>query len=325
MSNIDDNDDRTRKERSPSYPFISLPKALDRARAFDEAHRRNPTRLAAVAETWGYSSSSSGLLQTASALKAFGLLEDSGRGNDRKIQLTDLAQRILHDTRPGARDAAIKEAALKPRLFAEYADKWLPSRPSDSHCLSELRLDRGFTEGAAGMFLRSFDETVTFAGLRNGDDLSPTLKESQLEHGLYEGSTGPTGPSQASRVTGPTGPPGPHSFRSMIATAPKRFGGGGGGARIDDRQYYGGGPSEPLGSPRATLPLVEGLAALEIPARLSRQSYDALKSWVNLMVQLAERTIIESGEMRGVEAKGNAAGQLDEPATDDPSHVLKIK
>lgn len=173
------NEDGGRKERSPSYPFISLPKALERARAFSDAHKRSPTRLASAAETWGYAPTSSGLLQTASALKAFGLLEDLGKGAERKVQLTDLAQRILHDARPGAKEAAIKEAALRPRLFAEYADKWLPERPSDSHCLSELRLDRGFTEVASRMFLRSFDETVTYANLKIGDNSSLSSQDTE--------------------------------------------------------------------------------------------------------------------------------------------------
>jgi hypothetical protein len=42
-------------------------------------------------------------------------------------------------------------------------------RPSDSHCLSELQFDRGFTLDAAKNFLRSFDETMVFSNLINPD------------------------------------------------------------------------------------------------------------------------------------------------------------
>jgi hypothetical protein len=270
MSSTEDFEDKARKERSPSYPFISLPKALERAKAFDEAHRRNPARLASVAETWGYSSSSSGLLQTASALKAYGLLEDNGRGGDRKTQLTDLAQRILHDTRPGAREAATREAALRPRLFAEYAEKWLPMRPSDSHCLSELRLDRGFTEAAASMFLRSFDETVTFAGLKEGDGLSISLEDNDRVEEVNLNRLG-------------------HRFVPPMTGLVQR--GSRGGVPVYHSGPNQGAPYEMQQNqppPRATLPLPEGIAALEIPPDLSRKSFEALKSWVNLMVTLAE-------------------------------------
>lgn len=177
MTDTAASEDRARKERSPSFPFISLGKALDRARAVAEAHKRSPARLLTVGETWGYAPQSSGLLQTAAALKGYGLMEDIGKGQDRRVQLTDLAWRILFDTRPGAREQAIREAALRPRLFAEYATHWLPERPSDNHCLSELHLDRSFTQAAADLFLRVFDETVAFANLKEGDSLSASSQQ----------------------------------------------------------------------------------------------------------------------------------------------------
>jgi hypothetical protein len=201
MSDLDDTAERARKERSPSFPFISLPKAVERAQAFYDAHRRNGARLVTVADTWGYAQSSSGLQQTVGALKSYGLLEDVGRGQDRRIQLTDLANRILHDSRPGAKEASIKEAALRPRLFAEYAEKWLPNRPNDSHCLSELHLDRGFTPAAAQTFLRAFDETVTFANLKDEDSLSLVHKKAEVEPNNPTDGNPP--PMTALRATGP--------------------------------------------------------------------------------------------------------------------------
>jgi hypothetical protein len=179
MTSTESPAEKARKERSPSFPFIPLGKAVDRARAFAEAHRRSPARLATVADTWGYAQNSSGLQQTAAALKGYGLMEDVGKGQDRRVNLTDLGWRILHDERPGARETAIREAALRPRLFAEYAGQWLPERPSDNHCISELHLDRGFTQGAAELFLRVFDETAAFANLKNGDNLSPSLEKAE--------------------------------------------------------------------------------------------------------------------------------------------------
>lgn len=259
-----DQDDKARKERSPSFPFIPLEKAIERARAMGDAHKRSPARPTTVADTWGYAPSSSGLQQTIAALKAFGLLEDIGKGSDRRVQLSDLAWRILHDTRPGAREQSIKEAALKPRLIAEYAQNWLPDRPSDNHCQSELHLDRGFTETAAKLFLRVFDETVKFANLTNGDSLSTNLENEQGFDPVAEPAL-------------------------EIPTA-RRFG-------VPPAAV--GRPSPPtfLGqrdAPRAVLPLTEGLAALEIPTGLSRQSFDAVKAWVNVMLSLSERTVQEN-------------------------------
>jgi hypothetical protein len=93
------------------------------------------------------------------------LTEDLGARAERRIKISDLGWRILQDTRPTARDAAIREAAVYPRLIAEYAGKWVPERPSDARCLNELQLDHGFTETAANSFLRVFDDTVGYANL----------------------------------------------------------------------------------------------------------------------------------------------------------------
>lgn len=88
-----------------------------------------------------------------------------------------MAARILSDARPGAKEQAIREAALKPRLIAEYAPHWVPERPNDSHCISELHLDRGFTPDAAKLFLRVFDDTASFANLAESDSLSPSFEQ----------------------------------------------------------------------------------------------------------------------------------------------------
>ena len=105
------------------------------------------------------------------------MIEDVGRAEERRIQLSDLGWRILHDTRSDARQAAIREAAIRPRSIAEYAHKWLPSRPSDDECISELHLDRGFSPQAAKQYLKVFDQTAVLADLALPDKLSYNLMQ----------------------------------------------------------------------------------------------------------------------------------------------------
>ena len=222
MAASDNEDDATgKKERSPSYPFISLGKAIDRTRSVYDSHRKEATRLSALASTLGYSPSSSGLQQTVAAMKQFGLLEDIGSGIDRKVQISDLARRILADLRPGVRDSAIKEAAKRPKIIAEYLPKWLPVRPSDSHCISELVFDRHFGEAAAKVFLKVFDETVEFAGLRQNDSVSDIVSLSDSVDGTADGHLGsesitwkPTVPHPVHKNVGAT----PLSERLQVVT-----------------------------------------------------------------------------------------------------------
>jgi hypothetical protein len=192
VAKVVDSDERAR-DRSPSFPFISLEDAIGRATSFEVAHRRYSARISVAAETWKISAKSSTMLQTVAALKAYGLMKDSGAGSERKIELTDLAQRILKDARPGNRATALKEAALKPRLIAEHWLVWGAERPPDATCRSDLHLDEGFTEEAAVRFLRVYDATISYAALTAAD--KPPEQEAQQDNtpaarGEHSRSTG---------------------------------------------------------------------------------------------------------------------------------------
>lgn len=160
---------KIRKERSPSFPFIGLSKALERVRAVYAHAKRHEARLADLAAAWGMGVKSSGTIQTVAALVAYGLLEDQGAGETRKFKVTELALKALEDQRPGAREAAQAEAALKPKLIAEYVEKWKEGRPADGICISELRFERSFTEDGAKAFLKVFDDTAGFTKAAESD------------------------------------------------------------------------------------------------------------------------------------------------------------
>lgn len=149
-------------DRSPSFPAITLTKAMEKVGALYAAAKRHEMRIGDVASAWGTGAKSSGTQQSIAALIGFGLVEDSGSGAARKFKVTDLAFKALEDLRPGAKEGALAEAALMPRLIAEYAQKWSDGRPADGICTSELRIDRGFTEDGAKSFLRVFDDAIGY-------------------------------------------------------------------------------------------------------------------------------------------------------------------
>lgn len=138
-------------ERSPNFPFIPLQTALERAAQFYEKEKRGSAPFAVVAEHWHYSPSSSGALQTAAALKSYGLMADEGSGASRKLKLTDLALHILLDTRPESadRDQYKRQAALTPAVAAEIYQKWNGELPSEATLNHHLVLGRGFNQSTS--------------------------------------------------------------------------------------------------------------------------------------------------------------------------------
>jgi hypothetical protein len=172
--------DKIKRERSPSFPYVGLDKAVERTRMLFAKAKRHEVRLTDAAADWGLGSKSSATLQTAAALLAFGLIEDSGSGENRKIKVSDLGWRILEDQRPGVKEHFLAQAALKPKLISEYAETWREGRPDDAHCISDLKFDKGFNDDAATRFLRVFDETIRFTKTDEADSLGDEKGSSEV-------------------------------------------------------------------------------------------------------------------------------------------------
>jgi hypothetical protein len=163
------------KKRSPSYPGIDLPTALQRAKAIYDAQRNSPAHVDAILQHWGYKPKSGAGLVALAALKKFGLMQDEGSGEARQARLTDLALDILLDSRDDSseRDAKIRQAALNPTIHRElWEDHGGSLPPSDAGLVYELTRKRDFTENAARELLREFRNTISFANLEGGGSLS---------------------------------------------------------------------------------------------------------------------------------------------------------
>lgn len=153
-----------KRERSPSFPYVGLGKAVERARELHEQARRHEVFVADAAKAWGMAPKSSSTAMTVGALLAFGLIEEtSGSGDSRKIKISEAGARILGDARPGVREGLLADAAMRPKLIAEYRARWGGARPAEHFALSELKFEKGFNDEGAARFVRVYDETIRFA------------------------------------------------------------------------------------------------------------------------------------------------------------------
>jgi hypothetical protein len=157
------------KERSPSFPFIPLQTAVRRLEEFDRHFGRHPTPANHVGAAWGMKPASSKAAQTVAALKSFGFVDYDGGGPARLTRLTDLAKTYLRAQQESVKHEVIQAAAMKPKVIHAFFREWGADRPTDPVCLDELILKRNFTEAAARLFLKVYDQTIDFAGLANSD------------------------------------------------------------------------------------------------------------------------------------------------------------
>ncbi|HEX4496609.1 MAG TPA: hypothetical protein VIE43_13135 [Thermoanaerobaculia bacterium] len=151
-----------KKVRSPSFPFIGLREALDRARAFYEAEQRNAARSETAAAHWGYSAKSSGGKQTIAALRSFGLLE-----GDSLVKLSGRGLRLVLDERGASeeRERLLQQAALMPPVHARLWERYGAELPSVQTLRLGLILDEGFNENSVDDFLSEYRETLEYARL----------------------------------------------------------------------------------------------------------------------------------------------------------------
>lgn len=167
-------EDKKAITRSPSYPSTTLQEAIDKARTVWDHVKRNAVSTDKLPGYWKYGPKSSGGRLTNAALKQFGLLEYVGSKKSGEVKLTELALKIILDSREPSpeRDAAVKEAALKPAIYRELWTHWEGQLPSDDTIRTYLTLNKGFNEASVQGFITDFKKTISFAKLTPADTMS---------------------------------------------------------------------------------------------------------------------------------------------------------
>lgn len=210
------------RTRSPGYPYIALPSALEKAAVLWQVEGKHAAAVNVAMQHWGYKEDSSTGYSCVAALKKFGLVDHEGMGDTRQVKLSDLALTILLDQDPAsdARRAALRAAALGPRIHAELWDRYGTELPSDQSLKRYLVNDRAFNEASVDEFLDEYKQTMAFAGM-----------------GVGTGAAG-----------APEGLPG-RSVNAPANVAPGPGPGNGGPAMTERRQDPPPGPSRPAPRP----------------------------------------------------------------------------
>lgn len=249
MATDNDSDPKStvRKFRSPAYPFVSLPEAIGMAEKLWNSQRKHEAHFQSVIHALGYNSSSGPAQRSVGALGHYGLTEDSGRGDDRKMRLSEIALDLLQLGKEDPRyRSSLRIAALKPTIHAALWERYGSHLPGDESIRPFLLRDKGYSDQSASEVLKNYRETFQFANLGEKRDFDA---DEQSDPGIPITATIPY-PSRAP-VPSPTAP-----------------------------KYYGGG--EPMQMPPVAasvaempIPIAPGLVA-RIPTNLSEDDFDLL-------------------------------------------------
>ncbi|MBB5687848.1 hypothetical protein [Sphingobium boeckii] len=147
------------RARSPQYPSLSLPQAIDLVAKLHKSNRTSVITRETAAKDMGYSGLTGRSLTVLAALAQFGLIEKAGKGD---IKVTRRAVDILHSVDENDRTEAIQEAAFAPGLFQQLRDRFPEGVPSQNALRSYL-IQMEFGDVAIGPAISAYLETNAFA------------------------------------------------------------------------------------------------------------------------------------------------------------------
>lgn len=160
-----------KRPRSPAYPAFSLPTAIELARKLWNAQRQHEAHIDSALKALGYNSRNGASLRAIAALNHYGLIEDNGGGDDRKIKLSEGAQDILHlAENDDRRRKAIQAAALAPSIYAALWERYGEHLPDDSAIKPFLVRDKNYNDSMVGNLLEDYRATLEFAKPDKKDD-----------------------------------------------------------------------------------------------------------------------------------------------------------
>ena len=149
----------TQRRRAP-FPVLGIMHAHRHARFLYQRAGREAVSIADAASAWEFDADSEDTFDTIDGLLDYGLIEESGIGNMRKIRLTELGWRMADDPDEEEFRRVVCEVAGKPKLIADYAARWREDRPEDKVCIAQLQAEQGFTDELAADFLSCLQESL---------------------------------------------------------------------------------------------------------------------------------------------------------------------
>jgi hypothetical protein len=179
------------KERSPNYPSIGLPSAIDLARKLWNAEKRTAVPPEIAARALGYNSLSGASRAALAALRQYDLIDNSGG----TVALSPLAVDILvHPQESEEWEKAVLSAARAPEMFRELRESHADA--SDSAINAYIITRKRFSVDGAQKFIRAFRETAALVNrLSEGYTGAPT--ENAYAPGEDVTMTSPTATQQS--------------------------------------------------------------------------------------------------------------------------------
>lgn len=158
---------KTRKagKRSPGYPMISLPEAIEKVKTLWEKDKNNVIPIEAAHEHLGYKPNTGYAARVTAALKKFDLISENQGGIKLTNEAVDL---ILHEPTDEQYIQTVVKLAFRPAIYEKIYDEYDGQIPSDATLKIKLIRDYEFNPESINDFISGFRKTIEFANSIEG-------------------------------------------------------------------------------------------------------------------------------------------------------------
>ena len=178
--------------RSPSYPSVSLPVALERVKSLHDVFGQVEISLSDALDCWGYKHRGGAGHRLVSAMISFGLLDSSDIGDERRLKISKVLLDSLFSEKVAEQEKseAIREFAIKPEIYQMLWEYWGYDLPPDTELKQFLVDELRFNPRMVPQFLRGYRKTLKFAKVHgldkipddiDFDDSNPEFEDTNLE------------------------------------------------------------------------------------------------------------------------------------------------
>ena len=166
-----------KRTRSPAYPAIALPQAMDLLGVIFRSFQSHPAPMEAVGEAVGMKAGGSSLNVRLAALKKYGLIDELGdtKSGGKSYRVSALGKDLAVLPQASAEHAeALRKAALMPVIYESLWTRFGPELPADSLIRSYLVRERNFNAHQVDGAIADFRATIEYAGLaKEAADIAP--------------------------------------------------------------------------------------------------------------------------------------------------------
>ena len=257
------------KHRSPNYPVYRIGTALEKTKILYDAYKRHPVPISAAAVKLGFKAASSATGQAVAALKAYGLIDVQGSGDNRQITVTEEGAKISGNHVD--RLLLIRDAALKPKLHAELYKRFFTAdglAPDETirHYLIWDRSEGKFNEDAVEPFIRQFKSTLDYSGVKAGQTV---IDGSEDDSGSIASDTSIAG----SAATAPTA-------TKQSSTLPK-----------PDAEHHYRPPAIQEGMKPEVFALSRGAIYVQWPEAIQQSDIEDIEAWLPILLRKIKKSV----------------------------------